>query len=146
MSDPETTAASPLTVETVVDKYIAIRDKRAADKKVFEEQDSKLKAIQERLEGWLLNKSNEVGVDSFTIKGVGTAYRGRDMKVSCKDWQTFENWLIETRQLAFFERRISRDTVKKYMEANDGKQPPVLDIIYEDTFNVRRATGNKEKS
>jgi len=138
--------AGNLTIDEVLEKFILIRTRRTELKTDYEKHDSGLKLALERLEGWLLQKSNELGVDQFKKKGIGTAYRSRDMKVNCRDWQVFEEWLLQTRQLAFFERRISRATVKEFMDANEGKVPPALEVIYEDTFNVRRDAAPKEKA
>lgn len=135
-----------LTVDTVVEKYIALRDKRSTLKKAYDEEDSKYKDAMEKCEAWLLAQANTLGVDNFTIKGVGTAIKGRSMQVSCKDWKAFHDFVKENDQLDMFERRISRNVLKQYMEAHEDTIPPGLDVIFEQTMTVRRSTTTKGDS
>lgn len=135
-----------LTVDTVVSKYIALRDKRSAMKKVFAAEDDKYKLAMDKCESWLLTQCNAMGVDNFSIKGVGTAIKGKSMQVSCKDWKAFHQFVKENDQLDMFERRISRDVLKSYMKDHDDAIPPGLDLIFEQTITVRRATTTKEYS
>lgn len=128
-----------LTVESIVSKYIALRDKRADMKKAYEAEDAKYKTAMDKCEAWLLLQANELGVDNFAVKGIGTAIKGRDMKVSCKDWPAFNAWVKAHDQLEMFEKRISRNVLKAYMEGTGGTVPPGLDVIYEQTITVRRS-------
>ena len=133
-----------LTVDTVVSKYIALRDKRSELKKQYEASDAPYREAMDKCEAWLLSQANALGVDNFAVKGVGTAIKGRDMKVSCKDWGAFHTFVKENDQLDMFERRISRNIVKAYMENHGDEIPPGLDVIFEQTITVRRATTHKE--
>lgn len=129
-----------LTVDTVVSKYLILRDKRSALKKAYDAEDEGFKATMEKCEAWLLIQCNTLGVDNLVIKGVGTAIKGKQMQVSCKDWKLFHEWVKEHDQLDMFERRISRNILKTYMEENESTIPPGLDVIFEQTVTVRRAT------
>lgn len=133
-----------LTVDTVVSKYIALRDKRSELKKAYEAEDAKYKEAMEKCEAWLLLQCNTLGVDNLAVKGVGTAIKGKDMKVSCKDWPAFHAWVMANHQLDMFERRISRATVKAFMEDHEGAIPPGLDVIFEQVVTVRRNTNKGE--
>ena len=128
-----------LTVDTVVEKYIAMRDKRTALKKAYEAEDNKYVEAMNKVESWLLMKANELGVDNFKTSA-GTAIRGRDMKVAGKDWKAFHQFVLTNNQLDMFERRVSRNVLKSWMEENGGDVPPGLDIIWEQTMTVRRST------
>jgi hypothetical protein len=68
------------------------------------------------------------------------------MQVSCKDWGAFHQFVKTNDQLDMFERRISRNVLKAYMEAHNDDIPPGLDIIFEQTMTVRRATTTKGDS
>lgn len=129
-----------LTVDTVVSKYIALRDKRSELKKAYDAEDDKYKDAMSKCESWLLAQANALGVDNFAVKGVGTAIKGKSMQVSCKDWHAFHDFVKEYDQLDMFERRISRNVLKAYMEAHDSEIPPGLDVIFEQTITVRRST------
>lgn len=129
-----------LTVDTVVSKYLLLRDKRSALKKQYDEADSGLKEMMEKCESWLLIQCNTLGVDNLVIKGVGTAIKGKQMQVSCKDWKAFHEWVKANDQLDMFERRISRNILKSYMEEHEATIPPGLDVMFESVVTIRRAT------
>lgn len=133
-----------LTADVVVGKYIALRDKRTEMKRAYEAEDAPLKAAMEKCEAWLLVQCNALGVDNLTIKGLGTAIKGKSMQVSCKDWSAFHQWVKENDQLDMFERRIARATLKSYLEDHDNTIPPGLDVIFEQTVTVRRTPKEHE--
>lgn len=133
-----------LTVDTVVDKYIKLRDKRSEIKKAYEADDAKYKEAMEKCESWLLLQCNTLGVDNLTVKGVGTAIKGKQMQVSCKDWKAFNQWVKINDQLDMFERRISRNVLKAYLEQNGDELPPGLDVMFESVVTIRRATKTGE--
>lgn len=128
-----------LTVDIVVSKYIALRDKRSELKKAYEAEDSKYREAMDKCESWLLAQANALGVDNLAVKGVGTAIKGKSMQVACKDWKVFHNFVKENDQLDMFERRISRANLKQYMEEHGDSVPPGLDVIFEQTITIRRA-------
>ena len=132
-----------LTADVVIEKYIALRDKRSEIKKAYEADDAKYKEAMEKIESWLLVQCNAMGVDNLTVKGIGTAVKGKSMQVSCKDWKAFHVWVKAHDQLDMFERRISRNVLKDYLEAAGGELPPGIDVIYEQVVTVRRATQTK---
>ena len=104
-----------LTADAVIAKYIALRDKRSDLKKEYEKEDAKYRQAMELAEAWLMKRLDEVGADNLSVKGVGMAILGKDMKVSCKDWRVFNNWVRENDQLEMFERRISRNVLASFL-------------------------------
>lgn len=127
-----------LTVDGVVEKYIALRDKRAALKKDYTAADEPYKVAMEKCENWLLGQLQACGGDSITVKGVGTVFKSRDMKVAGKDWTAFNAWARENNQLELFERRIARNNLAQYMKDHEDEIPPGLDVIFEQSVTVRR--------
>lgn len=133
-----------LTADVVVGKYIALRDKRSELKKAYDAEDAPIKEAMEKCEAWLLVQCNALGVDNLTIKGIGTAIKGKSMQVSCKDWGAFHQWVKAHDQLDMFERRIARANLKTYMEDHNNDIPPGLDIIFEQTITIRRTPKEHE--
>lgn len=128
-----------LTADVVIQKYIALRDKRSALKQEYETQDKPFREGMDKIEAWLLAQCNALGTTGFSVKGVGTATKGRTMQVSCKDWMAFEKFAKENDQLAMFERRIARSVLGEYMKAHNEAIPPGLDVMFEQTITVSRA-------
>lgn len=128
-----------LTADTVIGKYIGLRDKRSALKKSYEAQDAPFVEAMDKCEAWLLAQCNALGTTGFSVKGLGTATKGKKMNVSCKDWIAFEKFVKEQDQLAMFERRIARTVLAAYMDAHNAEIPPGLDVMFEQTMTVSRA-------
>jgi hypothetical protein len=128
-----------LTADVVIAKYIALRDKRSELKKEYVKQDAPYVAAMDKIEAWLLAQCNALGTTGFSVKGLGTATKGKSMSVSCKDWAAFESFVKEQNQLAMFERRIARSVLQAYMDAHNSEIPPGLDVMFEQTMTVSRA-------
>ena len=128
-----------LTADVVIGKYIALRDKRSALKKSYTEADAPFVAAMDKCEAWLLAQCNALGTTGFSVKGLGTATKGKSMNVTCKDWIAFEKFAKEQDQLAMFERRIARSVLAAYMDAHNSEIPPGLDVMFEQTMTVSRA-------
>ena len=133
-----------LTVEMVIEKRIIVRDKRSELKKKFDEADTKLKDIGEQCEVWLMKRANELGVDSFKVKGVGTAYTSVSMRVSCSDWPLLHSWVKETGNLGALEQRVSKKFVQEFREEFHDL-PPGVNVFEENIMNVRRSNSTKEE-
>lgn len=133
-----------MSVSSIIQSRIDLRDRRTALKKVFTQQDDILKELESKCDVWLLQKAKEVGVTSFKEAGVGTAYQSEIMHVGAGDWSIIHQWvaLNPIERLEIFERRISKGFVTGYMESNNGNPPPALNITRELTMNVRRDAAN----
>lgn len=117
--------------------YIKLRDARAQMKRQFEEQDSALKAKQERLEAEMLRFLQESNTDS--VKTVaGTFYRQEEITPTGADWDAFYKWVAENDAFDFLERRIKKTAIKEYMEMNSGAIPPGVSVYREFVVRVRR--------
>lgn len=128
-----------LTVEAVISRYIALRDTRSTLKKAYDAKDGPYIKAMNGIEAWLLAQCNALGTTGFSVKGIGTATKGKTMNVSCKDWIAFEAFAKEQNQLAMFERRIARSVLAAYMKNHNSEIPPGLDVMFEQTMTISRA-------
>lgn len=123
-------------VETVIEKYIKLREMRSDLKREYDSKDFELKDKMDKIEVHLLGKLQEQGVDSFKTS-TGTAYTTERFKTSCDDWTTFWGWCAKTGRLDMLEKRISSGSVKEYKEET-GALPPAVNVFIERAVNVRR--------
>lgn len=125
------------TIETVVEKRIQLRDKRSELKRVWEEEDEVYKVAEDKLDGWLLKRLQEQGVDSVRTEA-GTAYTTINTRASCNDWQALWQWISEQNRLDFLEKRVATKTVTEYIEET-GNLPPGVNVNREHVIRVRRS-------
>lgn len=138
--------------DEIVSAFVMLRDKRDARKKEFEAKDTLYATRLDALQGELLRRQNERGIDQIKVAGVGTAFKTKKMVVQCADWAVFFNWCVEeikaaltagrdpTDIFAFFQKRLTVDTVKQFMEAHEGGVPPAVNAITQYAVSVRRST------
>ena len=127
------------TVETALVDFIALRDKRSELKKQFEEADKVLKLTQDKIEAWVLNYANETGMDSFSIKGVGTAYRRTRLKPQIVDFDRFMDFVSENRAYDAVQKRVNTSFVEAFMEEHNGTAPDGVNAIREYEIVIRRS-------
>lgn len=125
-----------MTLEELVGKYIALRDKKAKIRAEYQEKVSGVDAAMEKLEGILLQNFQALGVDSVKTK-VGTAYTSTRSKASVADWEAFLGFVKEHEAWEMLERRASKSAVDNYRAAHD-EIPPGLNLREEITVNIRR--------
>jgi len=123
-------------IDTVIEKFVELRDKRTELKREFETADFKLKQAQEKIEGFLLQKLNADKVESFKT-AAGTAYISNETRVSCADWPSFYQWVIANQRPDVFEKRLTNKVIIEY-EEETGALPPYVNKMVERVVRVRR--------
>jgi hypothetical protein len=138
--------------DDIVGAYIKLRDMRDTAKKKFESRDDKYAARIDSLQMELLRRYEERGIDQIKIAGIGTSFKSTKTVASCGDWDVFFSWCLDQADklrseggdprdvFAFFQKRLTIDTVKQYMEAHEGGVPPAVNVMQQYTVSVRRST------
>lgn len=135
-----------LPVDKRVKFYVKTREMRSELTKAFEAQDGQYKAILEFIESSLMADAIKQGVDGFKTE-YGTTYTSETARYSVADEVAFTKFLDalppEDARYAFFERRISSQHVKAYMEIHGGTLPPGLNQFREKVMRIRKTTNKK---
>jgi hypothetical protein len=138
--------------DDIVGAYIKLRDMRSATKDKFEAKDNKYAEKIDALQIELLRRYTERGIDQIKVAGVGTSFRSTKVVASCGDWDVFFTWCIEQIDksrtegrdprdvFAFFQKRLTIDTVKQHMETHEGGVPPAVNVMQQYAVSVRRST------
>lgn len=84
----------------------------------------------------------EQGVNTFTVNGIGTAYRETRQQFQCADKVAFldfclENWDAHGEMLQIGAPKV--DGVKAYMDAHNGQLPPTITANPVTNIIVRRS-------
>lgn len=126
-----------MAVEELIDRYIKIRDRKAQIKEAYEDQVGTLDAALKKIETALLAKMNEEGLDSFTKKGVGVAFKSRVTSATVADWDSFLGFIKANDTWHLLDRRCSKTAVVDFKKTND-ELPPGINWREEVVVRVNR--------
>lgn len=124
-------------LEPLVDKYIKLRDAKAKATRQFKDKMAGVDAVLTRMEGTLLQKLNELGIESARAVS-GTAYKSIRVSATVADWDQTLEFIKENGEWQMLERRVSKDAVQQYREVHDDL-PPGVNWREEIVVNVRRS-------
>lgn len=125
-----------ITADRVTEVYLQLRDKRAADKKTYEDADKLLVEKMDKLEIWMLKQLDTLGLTEMSTTS-GSVYISSRDRASCADWGTFWAWISEQGRLDMLEKRVATKTISDFL-AETGQLPPAININRERSVTVRR--------
>jgi hypothetical protein len=127
-----------MKLDEVVEKYIALRDRKAQIKKDAEEKMKPIDAAMDQIEAVLLSTFDQIGMDSCKSTA-GTAYISTKTSATVADKEVFgafvraseDNWHLA-------DVRAAKANIETYVEQHQDL-PPGINWREERTINVRRA-------
>jgi hypothetical protein len=125
---------------TLVQFYIALRDRRAKRKAAYESDDAEDKRKQDKIDAEFLARFNARGIDTVSVRGIGTAYRTTRTSCPVADNDAFFSWVagdFDERRV-FLEARANKTAVKQYIEEH-GDLPPGVNWSATQAVNFNRA-------
>lgn len=123
--------------QQVVDRMLALRERRAKLKKEFEEQDRKLREMYERGENWLLKHLQDTGHKSFKVDGA-TVFTKTNNRYSFGDWAAFSEWVKKTGEVELLQHRVSSTNMEAFTKEN-GELPPGIKKDPVVSVNIRKS-------
>lgn len=125
-----------MKVDSIVEKYIALRDKKAEVKKEYEQRVAKITEVMAKAEAVLLKHFDEAGIESVKT-AAGTAYKSHRTNATVADWDSFLSHVQRNDAWELLEHRAAKKAVEEY-KANHGDIPPGVNWSSEIVVNVRR--------
>ena len=125
-----------LNNEQLVKVYIQLRDRRSASKRAYEMEDEDDKSKQEKIEGILLHRFQEDGIESCKTSS-GTAYKSVRTSASVADQDLFFSFIVKNDLFEMLEKRCNKTLVEQYKEEH-GEIPPGINYSETVVVNVRR--------
>lgn len=126
-----------VNTDRLVRVFLKIRSTLSADSKAWEMHKAHLKSQMKQIEVELLRRALAEGVDGYSVKGMGTTYINEEWHISIVDDPDFFEFIRESGDLDFFERRVSLKHLKAYQKLNKGMIPPGLRVFRENRMRVR---------
>lgn len=128
-----------INLDRVVQAYNAIRDARTAKRHAWEAEDLMLENDQDKLKVMMLDMLNQLGGKSIATDH-GTIYRTEKVRPSAADWNVVYDWIAEDpERFELLEKRLKATFVKQFMEDNEGRIPPGVNVHREYEVAVRRS-------
>ena len=118
--------------------YLKIRDKRAENKREFENVDKDLEEQQKMLAEQMLDTCKEMNADSIRTPH-GTIIRSVKSKYWTGDWDSMYNFIKEHDAFGLLEKRLHQTNMKDFLNENPDVMPMGLNVENEYTIVVRRA-------
>lgn len=138
-STPDETEATNPQLARLLGAHKAIKAAKSAIKREFEEKYAGLNSKLEMIETRLHKMMKEVGSENLKIEGLGLAYLTTKTFVGAKDWEAIWKYIEESSNLDLLQRRLAKNAVLEYVEANDGDLPPGVTVTKERAVVVRSA-------
>ena len=127
-----------VTVDSVIKKYMRLRDKKAAVEATVKEELDQIKANMAKLEAFLKVKLDADGLTSFKTDH-GTAFLTTTDFANVEDWDAVLRFIREEEAFDMLEKRISKTAVRGYIEATK-EVPPGVKYGTKLDINIRKPT------
>jgi len=116
-----------ISVEDVVAKYRALRDKKSAIEAETKEKVAAIKESMALIENYLMDLSNKTGIESFKTQA-GTAYVSETQAVKVTDWDEVLEFIKHNDQYELLTRKVSA-TVARDIVDELGKPIPGVELV-----------------
>lgn len=126
-----------MNYETLVEKYVALRDRRDEIKKEMVKKTSEIEGLMDKVEALILKHLDETGVESIRTKA-GTAFKTQRTSATVADWDTLLSYVLQTENFQFLEHRVSKKAVEEFKAANEDL-PPGVNWSSEVVVQIRRS-------
>jgi hypothetical protein len=125
-----------MEINTLVEKYIQLRDKKAEMKAAYTAKVERIDAALKQIEGVLLHTFNETGMESVRTAN-GTAYKTTTVSAKVSDWEPCLTYIRQHDAWELLEHRVGKKAVEEFM-ADKGMPPPGVSVVTDISINVRR--------
>lgn len=126
-----------MKISELVEKYVALRDKKAEYKGEYEAKVAKVDQVLNKIECKLLEVFEQTGMDSVKTE-FGTAYKSVRSSASVADRDTFMEYVKEHDEWQLVEVRAAKLAVEQFKDVNNDL-PPGVNWREERVVNFRRA-------
>jgi len=142
-----------MPVEKMVKLFVKTREAKSVGQRAWDAQEAQFKQIMETCENYMLAAADKTGVTGFKTP-FGVTYTAQTCKISIADDVAFFDFLRETGDMNFLERRVSSTHVENYLKLKREEAerldtdearaavvpPPGLNIFRERIMRVRKAS------
>ncbi len=132
-----------VTVDSVIGAYMVLRRNKEQIEAQAKEDIAKVKANMEKIEAWVKQQADTMGVTSFKTKH-GTAFLTTTDYANVADWDAMLSYVRENDAYDMLEKRVSKTAVRGYIELNK-VVPPGVNYGTKLEVNIRKPTARAEE-
>ena len=114
MGNPKPAAMPEHQIERAIGAYIALRDQVEKINREAKKQTAELKEKMRVVQEFVEKEATRQGVDSFSVRGVGTAFWSTRTVAKITDWDQALAWIRENEAWEMLQKRVSTDPVREY--------------------------------
>lgn len=139
MGEPATTEPAPVAgeLEQAVAAFAALREQLAGLETEMKERAAPIKERIARVEGYLLNQINTLGVKSFRAAGQ-LIYTETKVMPQLGDKGALLDHIRKSGEVELLQTRVSSTVLKEWSEAHNGALPPGVTIQTERVIRIRK--------
>lgn len=126
------------TDDLIIEKYLALRDRRDVLKKQHTEQLAPYNSIMHTMENAMLARLLSRQAQNTRTEN-GTAYISEDVSVTVRAWSQTFGFIEDNKLWEILEARVSKTAVLSY-QAETGTEIPGLNIRRENRVHIRRSS------
>lgn len=130
------TVVQSTKVDQIVEKYIALRDKKSALKKQYDASVLEIDNAMERVENYLLGLMNEAGLKTMNT-GLGTVLTVIKSSASCADWPLVLDFIKKNERWDMLVKKVTKEAVESYRDEHQDL-PPGINWTELRTVQIRR--------
>ena len=127
-----------MTQDELVEKYVALRDKKAALVAAHKAEVAKMDTVLDKVEAVLLLQFQKQGVESVRTPS-GTAFKNVKTSVTVADWDAALGFVQANGAWHMLDKKLNKTAVLAYKDEHNDI-PPGLNYREEVTVQVRRAS------
>jgi len=133
----ESTAPTPqYKIDDVVARYVALRDQKDKINADAKAQTEALSSQMKVIEGWIHQKLQEMGVESFKTD-FGTAFKKMSDFANVSDWKLTLDFIREHEAWNMLKKDINKTAVVEFITEH-GVPPPGVNYGMKEEVQVRR--------
>lgn len=126
-----------MQMDKIVERYVALRDKKAEMDAAHKANVADVVAAMDRLENAILESLNNQGVESVRT-AFGTAMKIKSTSATVADWDMLLGYIQSNERWDMLEKRVNKTAVDQFRAANDDL-PPGVNYKEAITIGVRRS-------
>lgn len=132
-----TEALSDGVLQTLIDSYVKLRDKKEALIKEQKLHVKQLQDVMDEIEGFLRGHLKQQKVTSISSE-FATAFLNRQRSATLADSGMFREHVIATGNFELADFRPSKDAVETYISEHNGHPPPGVNWSIREVVQVQR--------